>query len=347
MVRQFLRPLLVLFYFIAQPALAADPFEHGWQLDPEASAITFLSVKKDTIAETSQFAAISGQITERGVAQLIIALDSVDTKIDLRNVRMRFLFFETFTFPEATVTAVLDPVPLQDLPSLRRKVINLPVTLSLHGVEVELEAEVAVTLISNDRINISTLNPVILQLEDFNLMGGRDKLQEAANVTITPLGIVNLNLAFDRRAPGTPVLAAVPAVSGATAALETAGDFSREACIGRFDILSQSRSVNFAPGTSRLDQRSTSFLDSLFDIISRCPAMVIEVGGHTDDKGSAAANTRLSQKRASSVVRYLSDKGIARDRLQSVGYGESTPLVPNSSAQNRAKNRRIAFKVLN
>ena len=93
MVRQFLRPLLVLFYFIAQPALAADPFEHGWQLDPEASAITFLSVKKDTIAETSQFAAISGQITERGVAQLIIALDSVDTKIDLRNVRMRFLFF--------------------------------------------------------------------------------------------------------------------------------------------------------------------------------------------------------------------------------------------------------------
>ena len=346
MVRQFLRPLLVLFYLLAQPALAADPFEHGWQLDPDASAITFLSVKKDKVAETSQFAAISGQITERGIAQLVIALDSVDTKIDLRNVRMRFLFFETFTFPEATVTTILDPVSLQDLPSLRRKVISLPVTLSLHGVEVELEAEVAVTLLSNDRINISTLNPVILQLEDFNLMGGRDKLQEAANVTITPLGIVNLNLAFDRRAPGTPVLAA-PATSGATAALETEGDFSREACIGRFDILSRSRSVNFAPGTSRLDQTSTSFLDSLFDIVSRCPDMVIEVGGHTDDKGSAAANTRLSQKRANSVVIYLSGKGITRERLQPVGYGESTPLVPNDTAQNRAKNRRIAFKVLN
>ncbi|WP_122074739.1 OmpA family protein [Pseudophaeobacter sp. EL27] len=346
MLRQFLRPLLILLYLLAQPALAADPFEHGWQLDADASAITFLSVKKDKVAETSRFAAVSGQITEGGVAQLVIALDSVDTKIDLRNVRMRFLFFETFTFPEATVTAVLDPVPLQDLPSLRRKVIALPVTLSLHGVEVELEVEVAVTLVSNDRINISTLNPVILQLEDFNLMGGRDKLQEAANVTITPLGIVNLNLAFDRRAPGTPVLAA-PATSGATAALEAAGDFSREACIGRFDILSRSRSVNFAPGTSRLDQRSTSFLDSLFDIVSRCPDMVVEVGGHTDDKGSAASNTRLSQKRANSVVRYLSNKGIPQERLQSVGYGEATPLVPNDTAQNRAKNRRIAFKVLN
>ena len=346
MLRQFLRPFLILFLLFTQPALAADPFEHGWQLDPDASAITFLSVKKDKVAETSRFAAISGQITERGIAQLVIALDSVDTKIDLRNVRMRFLFFETFTFPEATVTAVLDPVPLQDLPSLRRKVITLPVTLSLHGVEVELEAEVAVTLVSNDRINISTLNPVILQLEDFNLMGGRDKLQEAANVTITPLGIVNLNLAFDRRAPGTPVLAA-PTNTGSTAALEATGDFSREACLGRFDILSRSRSVNFAPGTSRLDQKSVDFLDGLFDIVSRCPDMVIEVGGHTDDKGSAASNTRLSQRRANSVVRYLSNKGIAQQRLQSVGYGESIPLVPNDTAQNRAKNRRIAFKVLN
>ncbi|OIQ32681.1 MAG: hypothetical protein BM559_11045 [Roseobacter sp. MedPE-SWchi] len=346
MLRQFLRPFLILFLLFTQPALAADPFEHGWQLDPDASAITFLSVKKDKVAETSRFAAISGQITERGIAQLVIALDSVDTKIDLRNVRMRFLFFETFTFPEATVTAVLDPVPLQDLPSLRRKVITLPVTLSLHGVEVELEAEVAVTLVSNDRINISTLNPVILQLEDFNLMGGRDKLQEAANVTITPLGIVNLNLAFDRRAPGTPVLAA-PTSTGSTAALEATGDFSREACLGRFDILSRSRSVNFAPGTSRLDQKSVDFLDGLFDIVSRCPDMVIEVGGHTDDKGSAASNTRLSQRRANSVVRYLSNKGIAQQRLQSVGYGESIPLVPNDTAQNRAKNRRIAFKVLN
>lgn len=346
MVRLFLRSVLVLLFLFIRPVLAADPFEHGWQLDPEASAITFLSVKKDSIAETSQFAAISGQITEKGVAQLVVALDSVDTKIDLRNVRMRFLFFETFTYPEATVTAVLDPAPLLDLPALRRKVIDVPVTLSLHGVEADLSAEVAVTLLNNDRINITTLNPIILNLQDFNLMAGREKLQEAANVTITPLGIVNLNLTFDRRAPGTPVIAPT-AATGATAALEAEGDFSREACLGRFEILSRSRSVNFAPGTSRLDQKSTDFLDSLFDIVSRCPTMVIEVGGHTDDKGSAASNTRLSQKRANSVVGYLTSKGINPDRLQSVGYGEAVPLVPNTSAQNRAKNRRIAFKVLN
>ena len=71
MIRQLLRPVFVLLALFAHPALAADPFEHGWQLDQEASAITFLSIKKDTVAETSQFAAMSGQITERGVAQLV------------------------------------------------------------------------------------------------------------------------------------------------------------------------------------------------------------------------------------------------------------------------------------
>jgi OOP family OmpA-OmpF porin len=346
MVRQFLQPLLVLMFLFARPLFAADPFEHGWQLDPAASAITFLSVKKDTVAETSQFAAISGQITPSGVAQLVVALDSVDTKIDLRNVRMRFLFFETFAHPEATVTAVIDPVPLQDLPSLRRKVIALPVTLNLHGVDVELTAEVAVTLLSNDRINISALNPVILQLKDFNLIEGREKLQEAANVTITPLGIVNLNLTFDRRAPGTPQRD-TNATSGAKAALETSGDFSREACLGRFDILSRSRSVTFGGGNARPDRGSISFLDNLADIISRCPDMVIEVGGHTDDVGSAAANSRLSQRRANAVVKYLATKGIDTDRLKPIGYGEADPLVPNTNAQNRAKNRRIDFKVQN
>jgi len=324
---------------------AANPFEHGWSLDGEASSITFLSVKKDKIAELSEFASISGQITESGIAQLVVALDSVDTKIDLRNVRMRFLFFETFNFPEATVTAVLDPSAIQDLPQLRRKTMSVPVTLDLHGAKVELAPRLAVTLLDNDRVNISSIDPVILQLQDFNLLEGREKLQEAANVTITPLGIVNLNLTFQRNATGTvqPVAAAA---TGAGAALEDAGDFSTEACLGRFEILSRSRSINFAAGTSRLDKNSLRFLDSLYDIVSRCPDMIIEIGGHTDDKGSTAANQRLSEKRAHSVARYLAQRGIPARRLHAVGFGESRPLVANSSASNRAKNRRITFRAL-
>lgn len=346
MLLRVLVPILALLFIFTASTSRSSPFEHGWRLDPDASSITFLSVKKDKVAETSEFAAISGEITEDGTANLVVALDSVDTKIDLRNVRMRFLFFETFSFPEAKVTAQLDPTQLEDLHSQRRKILSVPVTLDLHGAQVELAPRLAVTLLDNDRVNISSVDPVILQLQDFNLMEGRAKLQEAANVSITPLGIVNLNLSFQRNARGTA--APVQSVSsGATAALEAEGNFNREACVGRFEILSRSRSVNFAPGTSRLDGKSISFLDSLFDIVSRCPELIVEVGGHTDDKGSEAANIRLSQKRANSVVRYLSGKGIQTERLVAQGYGEATPLVPNTSAANRAKNRRITFVVQN
>ena len=69
-----------------------------------------MSVKKGDLAETSRFATLSGLITEDGHRPDPRAAGfSVDTQIDLRNVRMRFLFFETFNFPEATITARLDP----------------------------------------------------------------------------------------------------------------------------------------------------------------------------------------------------------------------------------------------
>lgn len=338
--------IITVFMLLIRPALAAGPFENGWQLNSESSAIRFISIKKGSIAESSRFAAFSGSISEAGDAKIHIALDSVDTSIDLRNVRMRFLFFETFTYPEAVVTARIDPARIADLAAAQRKRIDLPVTLSLHGVEAGLTVPVAVTLLGNDRVAVATVQPVILKLEDFALNPGREKLEEAAGVTITPVGLVSMDLIFDRTAPGsTPVPAGT--VAGAAAALEESGDFSREACAGRFDILSRSRSVNFAPSTARLDASSRDFLNSLSDIIRRCPGMVVEVGGHTDSQGKAAWNMQLSEKRAAAVSQYLQRMDIPAERLVAVGYGETTPLAPNNTVQNRAKNRRIEFKVLN
>ncbi|OED49907.1 hypothetical protein AB838_04835 [Rhodobacteraceae bacterium (ex Bugula neritina AB1)] len=339
--------ILTIFLFLLRPALAAGPFEGGWQLSPESSAIRFISIKKGSIAESSRFAAFSGSISETGEAKIHIALDSVDTSIDLRNVRMRFLFFETFAHPEAVISAQIDPARLADLAAVQRKQIDLPVTLSLHGVEAGLTIPVAVTLLTENRVAVATVQPVILKLADFNLTTGREKLEEAAGVTITPVGLVSMDLMFERNGAGAATVPAGTTVSGAATAMEASGDFSREACTGRFDILSQGRSVNFAPSTARLDANSRDFLNSLSDIIRRCPGMVVEIGGHTDSQGKAAWNLALSEKRAASVNRYLQQKGIPAERLVAVGYGETTPLVPNDTVQNRARNRRIEFKVLN
>ncbi|MAY87778.1 MAG: hypothetical protein CML02_13810 [Pseudooceanicola sp.] len=330
-------------------AQTVDPFEHGWTLDTEASDLRFLSIKKGDLAETSRFATLSGLITDSGKAQIRVLLDSVDTTIDLRNVRMRFLFFETFNNPEATITVDLNPDDLRDLHSTRRKMVRLGYTLNLHGVTYEDTADVAVTLMSNDRVNVSSTTPIALKLSDFNLEGGREKLQEAANVTIVPLGIVSFDFVFDRSAPGTPPVASVvqAAVTPGSAALETKGVMDREACVGRFEILSRTGNINFAPASARLSSDSTPLLDNLYDIVNRCPDLSIEIGGHTDSDGSDQANQSLSERRAAAVGDYLRGKGIPPSRMRAVGYGESKPVRPNDTRENKARNRRIEFTVLN
>lgn len=330
-------------------AQSADPFENGWTLDSQASALRFMSIKKGNLAETSSFATLSGLITEDGTAQIRVLMDSVDTNIDLRNVRMRFLFFETFLHPEATITVQLDPSLLTDLHNSRRKMVNLDYTLSLHGISVTKTAEVAVTLISNDRVTVSATTPIALTLSEFNLEDGREKLQDAAGVTIVPVGVVSFDFVFDRSSPGTPpdTAALTAAVTPGSAALESKGNLDREACVGRFEILSRTGNIYFNTGSARLDNKSKPLLDNLYDIVNRCPELAIEIGGHTDSDGSTGANQSLSERRAASVGAYLQDKGIPKGRMQIVGYGEAEPLVPNTSRENKAKNRRIAFSVLN
>ena len=352
------RLLSVLLFVIAAAtgasaqAQGASPFEGGWVLDSTASELRYMSVKKGNIAETNKFATLSGLITEYGTAQVRVLLDSVDTGVDLRNVRMRFLFFETFLHPEATITAQLDPAQLGELAATRRKLVDMDYALSLHGVTVNKTAEVAIALLSDDRVSVASVKPIPLKLVEFDLETGRGKLEEAANVDITPLGIVTFNFVFDRGGNGTGGGAAVPAPTAppaapSSAAIETKGNLDREACEGRFEILSRTGNIYFTPASDRLDAKSTPLLDNVFDIVSRCPDMEIEIAGHTDSDGSAAWNMTLSEKRAASVAGYLTQKGIPPARIRTVGYGETQPLVPNTSPENKARNRRIEFATVN
>jgi outer membrane protein OmpA-like peptidoglycan-associated protein len=73
------------------------------------------------------------------------------------------------------------------------------------------------------------------------------------------------------------------------------------------------------------------------------PKIKIEIQGHTDDRGSADYNKKLSDRRAAAVLKYLVSHGIDPSRLTSHGYGKEKPIVPNDTDQNRALNRRVQF----
>lgn len=94
-----------------------------------------------------------------------------------------------------------------------------------------------------------------------------------------------------------------------------------------------------------LQTDSYSELNSLVDFLNSNEGIKIEIIGHTDDQGSASYNLKLSKDRAISVMEYLSSKGISKERLSATGFGESKPMLKNDSDENRAKNRRVEFKI--
>jgi outer membrane protein OmpA-like peptidoglycan-associated protein len=102
----------------------------------------------------------------------------------------------------------------------------------------------------------------------------------------------------------------------------------------------------FESGRYDLAEKSRTELDRLSAFMKASPTVKIEIAGHTDDKGEATANLTLSQKRAQSVVAYLTKAGIDPSRIKAVGYGKTRPVAPNTTDENRRLNRRIEWRVL-
>lgn len=107
------------------------------------------------------------------------------------------------------------------------------------------------------------------------------------------------------------------------------------------------RQVNFATDSAEILPTSNQLLSEVADIILRHPELTrIEIQGHTDNRGGAPYNQDLSQRRADAVRTWLIRAGVAEGRLQARGYGQDQPLVPNITAANRARNRRVQFMIV-
>lgn len=106
-----------------------------------------------------------------------------------------------------------------------------------------------------------------------------------------------------------------------------------------------SEPVQFETARATLSAVSRPMLDRVAAAFKTCTQGKLKLEGHTDDRGRAGYNLRLSEARARSVADYLAGRGVARARLAAKGFGFAKPLVPNSSPENMARNRRIEFVV--
>jgi OmpA-OmpF porin, OOP family len=104
--------------------------------------------------------------------------------------------------------------------------------------------------------------------------------------------------------------------------------------------------INFKAGSDHLDADSAPLLDAVAQLLASEPELEVEVEGHTDSRGDPATNRRLSQRRAQTVQRYLSSKGIDPNRIHTIGSGSTRPLVRAQTLEASEMNRRIEFRVL-
>ena len=104
------------------------------------------------------------------------------------------------------------------------------------------------------------------------------------------------------------------------------------------------RQVHFQTGSAQILPDSNTLLEDIADVIRRNSSISsVEIQGHTDNQGVAAANKKLSQDRAEQVKAYLVKKGVAAGRLTAVGYGQEKPTATNDTPAGRDANRRVEF----
>lgn len=153
-----------------------------WQLDPKESALHFVSIKKGTVGEVHTFRKLEGKVSDDGSASVRIHLDSVDTKVEIRDERMRKMLFETEKYPLATVTARVDAAMLKALKIGERRVVPLEFSLELHGARQTFETQVVVTGLARGALAVTSREPVVVTAADFGLEQGVEALRKVVEL---------------------------------------------------------------------------------------------------------------------------------------------------------------------
>ena len=181
---------------LAVPALLSLLAFADWQVGPD-SRVQFVSIKNNTIGEVSHFEILSGSVTDAGEVEVRVVLDSVETNVGIRNERMKAMLFEVGLYPEAVITTQLDAGSMAVLSG--GGVTNVALQIDLHGQTVTKNVQLSVA-VSDQGVNATTTQPILLSAADFGLEGGVAALQEVAGLN-----------AISRVIPVTVALQLVPA----------------------------------------------------------------------------------------------------------------------------------------
>ena len=182
--RSALRSLVFLLLTGAALSARAD-----WYLDGESSRLSFVSTKNANVSEVQRFLVLHGKVDPEGLAQVEVELESINSGIPLRDERMRKELFQIDRFPDALITTKIDLRPINDLAPGAQLELLLPLTVDLHGKQHEYQAELLATRLDDRRFQVVTLEPLVINAEDFDLAPGLETLRKLAGLSAISLSV--------------------------------------------------------------------------------------------------------------------------------------------------------------
>ncbi|WP_223463821.1 MULTISPECIES: YceI family protein [unclassified Pseudomonas] len=174
------------FLLLAGAALSARA---DWYLDGESSRLSFVSTKNANVSEVQRFLVLHGKVDPEGLAQVEVELESINSGIPLRDERMRKELFQIDRFPDAVITTKIDLRPINDLAPGAQLELRLPLMVDLHGKQHEYPAELLATRLDDRRFQVVTLEPLVINAEDFDLAPGLETLRKMAGLSAISLSV--------------------------------------------------------------------------------------------------------------------------------------------------------------
>ncbi|WP_445945816.1 YceI family protein [Shewanella sp.] len=175
---------LLAFGGVSMAAQAED-----WLVNSGHSNVSFVSTKKVDIAEVHKFKQVQGSLSKQGELALAIDLNSVDTGISIRDERMASLLFEVAKYPKLEITGHVNPKLINDLPLGSTLVTQITATIQLHGQQVNKDIDVLVAKLTPTTLVVTSMTPVIVMANEFDLVAGVEKLRDIAGLSSISMAV--------------------------------------------------------------------------------------------------------------------------------------------------------------
>ncbi len=187
-------PIGLLLLLVAASVPAAD-----WHLANDQSSLGFISLKNVDVAEAHRFTELAGSIDAGGAFQLTIAAASVDTKIPIRDERMREHVLDAPEYPVARARGRADPAAFAELKNGETASTEVRAELDFRGQKTPLAVQVQISRVGEDALQVTSLAPILLNAQTLGVADGVEALREIAGLQSISMAVpVYFSLRFER-----------------------------------------------------------------------------------------------------------------------------------------------------